>query len=391
MRVTFDNFSTIRFLFTLLALVIIGASTFFSNRLVQHVAQEEHHKMALWAEATRKMASVEESADYAFLLKVIEDNTTIPCFFVASDGAIVSYRNIEVPKMSAAEELKFWQHKKRRFSRLNDPIIIRIDKNSRQLIYYDNSLLLKELSYYPVVQWCIVLIFFLSLVFFFQSARKAERDRVWVGLSKETAHQLGTPISSLMAWVELFKSENIAPEVLPEMEKDVSRLQMIAERFSKVGSAPELKMVCLNDVLDNALAYMRKRVSSKIPVTCQYSVDAPIYLLLSPPLFSWVIENLCKNAVDAMEGRGAISVEVSRDGEKVCIDVSDTGKGIPKSKFKTVFNPGYTTKERGWGLGLSLVKRIVEEYHHGSIVVKRSELGKGTTFRIQLKAVDMKD
>jgi signal transduction histidine kinase len=194
-----------------------------------------------------------------------------------------------------------------------------------------------------------------------------------------------------MAWVELFKSENIAPEVLPEMEKDVSRLQMIAERFSKVGSAPELKMVCLNDVLDNALAYMRKRVSSKIPVTCQYSVDAPIYLLLSPPLFSWVIENLCKNAVDAMEGRGAISVEVSRDGEKVCIDVSDTGKGIPKSKFKTVFNPGYTTKERGWGLGLSLVKRIVEEYHHGSIVVKRSELGKGTTFRIQLKAVDMKD
>ena len=391
MRVTFDNFSTIRFLFTLLALVIIGASTFFSNRLVQHVAQEEHHKMALWAEATRKMASVEESADYAFLLKVIEDNTTIPCFIVASDGAIVSYRNIEVPKMSAVEEQEFWQHKKRRFSRLNDPIIIRIDKNSRQLIYYDNSLLLKELSYYPVVQWCIVLIFFLSLVFFFQSARKAERDRVWVGLSKETAHQLGTPISSLMAWVELFKSENIAPEVLPEMEKDVSRLQMIAERFSKVGSAPELKMVCLNDVLDNALAYMRKRVSSKIPVTCQYSVDAPIYLLLSPPLFSWVIENLCKNAVDAMEGRGAISVEVSRDGEKVCIDVSDTGKGIPKSKFKTVFNPGYTTKERGWGLGLSLVKRIVEEYHHGSIVVKRSELGKGTTFRIQLKAVDMKD
>ncbi|MCQ2206893.1 MAG: HAMP domain-containing histidine kinase [Paludibacteraceae bacterium] len=385
MRITFENFVKVKYLFAILALIIVAISTYFTNGLVKNVAMEEERKMTLWAEATRKVASAEEMTDFDFLLKVIEDNTTIPCFILDQNSNVVGSRNISVPKSLEGERLKiFWQERKENFGDLHDPIAIDIDRDTRQYIYYDNSLLLKRLSYYPYIQWGVILIFFLAVLFFFTLAKRAEQDKVWAGLSKETAHQLGTPISSLMAWVEYMKMENIAPELIPEMEKDVTRLQTIADRFSKVGSIPELKPACLNDVLENTLAYMRRRVSSKVVISTVYQTDGPVNLQLCVPLFEWVCENLCKNAVDAMEGRGSITVNISQQENKICLDFTDTGKGIPKSKFKTVFQPGFTTKKRGWGLGLSLVKRIIEDYHHGVIFVKQSELGKGTTFRILL-------
>lgn len=385
MRITFENFVKVKYLFAILALIIVAISTYFTNGLVKNVAMEEERKMTLWAEATRKVASAEEMTDFDFLLKVIEDNTTIPCFILDQNSNVVGSRNISVPKSLEGERLKFfWQERKENFGDLHDPIAIDIDRDTRQYIYYDNSLLLKRLSYYPYIQWGVILIFFLAVLFFFTLAKRAEQDKVWAGLSKETAHQLGTPISSLMAWVEYMKMENIAPELIPEMEKDVTRLQTIADRFSKVGSIPELKPACLNDVLENTLAYMRRRVSSKVVISTVYQTEGPVNLQLCVPLFEWVCENLCKNAVDAMEGRGSITVNISQQENKICLDFTDTGKGIPKSKFKTVFQPGFTTKKRGWGLGLSLVKRIIEDYHHGVIFVKQSELGKGTTFRILL-------
>lgn len=386
MRITFDDFSKIKYIFFAVAIIIILASGAFSNMIVKDMAKGEEQKMELWAEATRKMTAAEENADYAFLLKVIEDNTTIPCLIVDDSHQVVGSRNIKVPKMKEVELQRYWMYHIEKFANAHRPIVINIDRNTRQYIYYDNSVLLKRLSYYPYVQWGVIVLFFIVLLFFFSSAKRAEQNRVWVGLSKETAHQLGTPISSLMAWLEYLKAKGVEPELLPEMEKDVNRLQTIAERFSKVGSVPELKPACLNDVINNAIAYMRKRVSSKIPITVSFANDEIYSILVCVPLFEWVIENLCKNAVDAMEGRGAISVSVSQIENKVYVDVTDTGKGIPKSKFKTVFKPGFTTKKRGWGLGLSLVKRIVEEYHHGKIFVKWSEVGKGTTFRIVMNA-----
>ena len=225
------------------------------------------------------------------------------------------------------------------------------------------------------------------LLFFFASAKKSEQNRVWVGLSKETAHQLGTPISSLMAWVELIKETGMDPSYLPEMEKDVDRLKIIAERFSKVGSIPEREEVVLNDLLESSLSYMQTRTTSKIKIACSYKNCGEVTARLNAPLFQWVIENLCKNAIDAITGEGTITFEVSETPENVILDVIDSGKGIPKSKFKTVFQPGYTTKMRGWGLGLSLVRRIVEEYHSGKIYVLRSELNKGTCFRVILNKI----
>ncbi|MCQ2191931.1 MAG: HAMP domain-containing histidine kinase [Paludibacteraceae bacterium] len=389
MHITFDKFSKLKYLFALLALVIVGISGYFTNGLVKSMAQEENRKMALWAEATRKLAAADEVTDFEFLLKVIADNTTIPCFILDQNDNVIGSRNIDVPSKLTDDKLKaFWKQKQELFADLNERIEINIDKETQQYIYYDNSLVLKHLSYYPFIQWGVIALFFLTVLFFFTLAKRAEQDKVWAGLSKETAHQLGTPISSLMAWVELMKAQEIALDILPEMEKDVSRLQTIADRFSKVGSVPELKPACLNDVLDNTLAYMRRRVSSKVVITSVYQSNTPISLPMCVPLFEWVVENLCKNAVDAMEGRGSIDVNVSMLEKQVCLDFTDTGKGIPKSKFKTVFSPGFTTKQRGWGLGLSLVKRIVEDYHHGSIFVKHSELGKGTTFRILLNLPD---
>lgn len=381
MKITFDNFQKIKYVFTSVAVVIVCLSVYFTNQLINDMAEEETRKMELWAEATRKIVSDDETTDYSFVLKVIADNTTIPVIVADQNGEVTQYRNID---LEGKDTVSCLMELIGDFRDAHEPIEIVLDESTSQFLYYDDSVLLKKLLYYPYIQWGVIVLFFLILFFVFASAKKAEQDRVWVGLSKETAHQLGTPISSLMAWVELLKSKGVEPQLMPEMENDVNRLSTIAERFSKIGSKPELELISLDDVLDGALAYMDRRTSSRVTISDEYKVQRPVKLMLNVPLFEWVIENLCKNAIDAMEGKGAINVVVSDCGDKICIDVSDTGKGIPRSKFGTVFNPGYTTKKRGWGVGLSLVKRIVESYHEGKIFVKRSEINKGTTFRILL-------
>jgi len=354
---------------------------YYSNRLAGDMAQEERRRIELWAEATRLQFIVNDNDGLAFISRVLNENTTIPVIVADAQGDVVISRNVEIPDENSEEYLRKKIHEWRK---VREPIEISLDEDTKYYFYYDDSTLLKRLAYYPYVQWSVIVIFFSILFFVFTNAKKSEQNRVWVGLSKETAHQLGTPISSLLAWVEILKSQNVEPTLIPEMEKDVNRLRTIAERFSKIGSKPEKEKVSLNKVLDNALAYMQKRTSSKVQISCTYNAQQPIYLNLNVPLFEWVIENLCKNAIDAMEGEGKINISVTENHKHVYIDVQDTGKGISKSRYKTVFTPGFTTKKRGWGLGLSLVKRIIEEYHGGKIFVKKSEINKGTTFRIIL-------
>ena len=381
MKVNYDNFNNIKYILAAFAVAIISLSVYYSGHLANDMSKEERKRIELWAEATRQLV-YDDNTDLSFILKVIEGNTNIPVVIADKEGNVYMHRNISTPKNGAD---KFLKEKVDEFKNVHDPIRIQLDENTTHYLYYDNSTLLKQLAYFPFVQWGIISSFCLIIFYVFTSAKKAEQDRVWVGLSKETAHQLGTPISSLLAWVEILKSNGVEPELMPEIEKDVNRLRTIAERFSKIGSIPEKENICLNTLLDNSLAYMRKRTSNKIAISCVYDMQSPTYIRLSKPLFEWVIENLCKNAIDAMDGEGRIDVHVFEKEDKIGIDIQDTGKGIAKSKFKTVFKPGYTTKKRGWGLGLSLVKRIIEEYHEGKIFVKKSEQNKGTTFRILLK------
>ena len=381
MKTSFDNLKKIKYIFSSIALLIVGLSMYYTHLLTKEMAQEERQRISLWAEATHRLVTDTDESDLAFLMKVIEGNTNIPVLVVDETGNVTVHRNIEVPEENSEE---FLREMAKKFQRENQPIEITIDENVKHHLYYGNSTMLNKLEYYPYIQWGIILAFFAIIFFVFASAKRSEQNRVWVGLSKETAHQLGTPISSLLAWVEILKEEKVNPDLMTEMEKDVNRLRTIAERFSKIGSIPELSPISIDAILQNSLSYMRKRTSNKVQITYQTKSEEPIVVALNQPLFEWVIENLCKNAIDAMEGEGHINVDVFQEKEKVVIDVSDTGKGIPKSKFDAVFSPGFTTKKRGWGLGLSLVKRIIEEYHKGKIFVKHSEIDKGTTFRIIL-------
>ena len=278
----------------------------------------------------------------------------------------------------------FLQKKLKEFKKKRDPIILKFDDNTQQYVYYDDSIVLKRLQIFPYAQLGVVSIFIIVSFLALSSSKKAEQNKVWVGLSKETAHQLGTPISSLMAWVEYLKTKDIDAKLLDEIDKDVQRLKTIAERFSKIGSNPDPEPMDLNEAIRNAIDYMSRRISSKVIVSCNFP-DEPIPVLMNESLFGWVIENLIKNAVDAMDGQGRIEFTIKEKGKNIRIDISDTGKGIAKSKFEAIFQPGYTTKKRGWGLGLSLVRRIIESYQQGKIYVFRSELNKGTTFRIELK------
>ena len=381
MRKRLDDFKYIKIIFTVFAVVIVAISVYYSNKLADDMAAEERQRISLWAEATRRLVSDVDGSDLSFILKVIEGNNSIPVLVVDDDGEVVVFRNIEMDEESDKE---FIEETIAEFQSAHEPIVVEIDSQTRHYLYYDDSILLKKLAYYPYVQVGLVTVFFCLLLFFFASAKKSEQNRVWVGLSKETAHQLGTPISSLMAWVELIKETGMDPSYLPEMEKDVDRLKIIAERFSKVGSIPEREEVVLNDLLESSLSYMQTRTTSKIKIACSYKNCGEVTARLNAPLFQWVIENLCKNAIDAMSGAGILKVELMQEEEMCCIEITDTGKGIARKNFNTVFRPGYTTKERGWGLGLALVKRIVEEYHGGRVYVKDSELGKGTTFRVEL-------
>ena len=365
-----DRIRQIKIFLVIAAVVIAVASLLVSHFLVRDLSKEEHHRMEVWAQALRSLNEADETTDLSLVLSVMEGNNTIPVIVVNSEGGIDDYRNID-------DTLTIESYVK---SMIKAGDTIRVGS---QLVCYDESIMLKRLSAWPYVQLGIVLIFVVVAIFALLSSKRAEQNKVWVGLSKETAHQLGTPVSSLMAWLEMLKEQYPDDELLPEMDKDVKRLQLIADRFSKIGSLPEPVDASMNEVLEHVVDYMDRRTSKQVTMICQLP-DHDVRVKMNASLFEWVIENLCKNAVDAMEGQGTITLTLTEGQHDVVVEVKDTGKGIKKKDLNSVFTPGFTTKKRGWGLGLSLARRIVEEYHKGRIFVKQSELGKGTTFRIEL-------
>ncbi|MHB9140247.1 MAG: sensor histidine kinase [Paludibacter sp.] len=369
----------LKFIFIGIAILIVITSTIFTNRLVKKLSIEETKKIEIWAEATRQLVLADENTDMNFLLEIIEGNTTIPVIMTDAHDNMLQSRNLKIPK---ADTASFFKEKIAKFKKERPPIIVKLDVDTRQFIYYDESSLLKQLHFFPFVQFGIIIVFFIIVILAFSSTKKAEQNQVWVGLSKETAHQLGTPISSLLAWTELLKLRHEDDKLINDMENDVKRLSIIAERFSKIGSKPDLKKIDLYEALVNAVSYMKNRSSNKVNITLHNPAEELIRVPLNVPLFEWVIENLCKNAIDAMNGSGKIDISVKTNPKEILVDVKDTGKGMERKMYKAIFTPGFTTKERGWGLGLSLAKRIIEEYHKGKIFVKQSEVGVGTIFRI---------
>ena len=366
----------------LIAALLIGtASLWYTNRLVKKLSVEERKKIELWAEATRRLADISEiNSDINFLSIVISNNNTIPVIWADDKYDVISYRNLD--SLKALD--KGYLQKQVGIMRLEHaPIEIKIGKNLKQYILYKDSDLLVRLRFYPFFQLGVIALFLFVSYLAFSTSRKAEQNQVWVGMAKETAHQLGTPLSSLMAWLELLRMRGMSIEYTSEIEKDIQRLQTITERFSKIGSAPALSKVNVYEVLTRSVDYIKTRSSPSV----EFVIDAPnveVFAPMNVPLFEWVIENILKNALDAMSGKGKISLIITDQQQFVYIDITDTGKGIPKATYRTIFKPGYTTKNRGWGLGLSLSKRIIEEYHDGQIFVKSSEMNKGTTFRIVL-------
>jgi signal transduction histidine kinase len=374
-----DRIRQVKIILVVVAIVIAITSLMVSHYLVMDLSNEERNKMVVWAQAMQTLQEADENTDLALVLSVIQGNKTIPVIVLDRDGQVMDYRNVDINKKDSARYVADYgqrMYKAGHYIQIGDSI-------DYQLVCYDESTLLKRLSQYPYWQLGIVMIFVVVAIFALLSSKRAEQNKVWVGLSKETAHQLGTPISSLMAWVEILKDNYPDDELIPEMNKDVKRLELIAERFSKIGSLPEPVDASMNEVLAHVIDYMDRRTSKKVEIISELPAEN-VVVKMNASLFEWVIENLCKNAVDAMEGRGRIVLSLNDEGSKVAIEVTDNGKGIRKKDLKSVFTPGFTTKKRGWGLGLSLAKRIVEEYHKGRIYVKSSEVGVGTTFRIEM-------
>ncbi len=361
-------------------------SLWYTNNLVDKLKEQERDKIETWANATRLIASTNYEGDYGFLFQIIEANTTIPVIQTDADGHIVNTRNLD---SAFKDDMAYLLNKVEEMKEQNEVIEIEYLEGQKLFIYYENSTLLNQLRIYPYFQIAVIGLFLFVSYFAFSYSRTSEQNKVWAGMSKETAHQLGTPISSLMGWMDYIKSSdtNLSPKVIDEMDHDMKRLGLITERFSKIGSEPILEPCNLFDVLNESVSYINSRTSDQVEISIKNTdLFQGIKVHVNVPLFAWVIENLCKNAVDAMDGKGSITFELAENGSKVIFDVVDTGKGIPTNKYKTIFKPGYTTKKRGWGLGLSLVKRIIENYHKGKIYVKSSELNKGTRFRIELKS-----
>ena len=377
--------------FLVVAVIVVAIFLYFFNNLVKDLAQQERERMEIWADATKEMITQQSGTDVDFLFSIINRNHTIPVLLTDDAGNILSHSNFSLPEpidslnpmyLSAANE-EYLNEKLDDLRNSSNVINIEIGEGSNQYLYYEDSTLLKQLSYYPYIQLLVMLAFIAVVYFAVTSTKTAEQNKVWVGLSKETAHQLGTPISSLMAWMELMESLGVDAETVAEMNKDVQRLSTIASRFSKIGSKPQMEDENLNEVVTRASSYMASRISSRIKLSIN-TCAGTIPVKASAPLFEWVMENLIKNAVDAMEGSGAITITTGTDKGVGYIEVADTGKGLSRKNFKTIFNPGYTTKKRGWGLGLTLAKRIIEQYHSGKIYVLTSDPGIGTTFRIEV-------
>lgn len=370
----------IALLFVAISIGVI--SQFYTNSLVKELRVQEREKVELWAEANRQVTTNPDlESDISFLFQVINNNKTVPAILTSESGRINGSRNLDTSKINNPGYL---QREIEIMKEEHDPIVIEFDGGTNY-IYYRDSFLLKRLQYYPFIMLSAISIYLLISYLVFSSARKAEQNRVWVGMAKETAHQIGTPLSSLLGWTEILKSENTPQYILDEILKDINRLQTITERFSKIGSIPAISPHNLIRVTEKAMLYIKDRSSKKITfsfVSTQDELQVPLNI----PLYEWVIENILRNALDAMDGNGKIGIDIQSSGKDfVIIDITDSGKGIKKSQHKSVFQPGFTTKSRGWGLGLSLAKRIIEEYHKGQIIVLSSDQGKGTTFRVKLK------
>ena len=379
----YANKKTWKLLLFIVAVIIGISSLKFTDILVKKLSVEERKNVKLWAEGTKQLVQNENmDQDVTFVLKVLEKNETVPVILADENDSIIAYRNL---KPSKFHKKAYFKHQLELMKKEHEPIEIIISEDYKNYIYYKKSILLKQLSIYPFVQLGVIVLFIIISYFAFSSSRKAEQNKVWVGMSKETAHQLGTPISSLMAWVEILKQSDENVEYIKEIEKDVNRLQKIADRFSKIGSTPVLINTNIIELLVSSVNYMKTRVSKDVIFNLHFSADEQIYVPVNVSLFSWVIENLFKNATDALNGKGIINIYLEETKHIVNIDIKDSGKGVQKSKQKIIFNPGFTTKSRGWGLGLSLSKRIIEQYHAGKIFVKDSEINYGTTFRIVLQ------
>lgn len=380
-----DRIRQVKITLVVTAVIIAVVSLIVSHFLIRDLAKEEHNKMVTWAEALNTLNNANENTDLSLVLNVIKSNNTIPVIVMSSNGDVFDYRNVDINANNAEDSTKYVSQIGKNFYNAGRYIKINLNNNNEyQLVCYDESKMLKRLATYPYVQLGIVLIFVVIAIFALLSSKKAEQNKVWVGLSKETAHQLGTPISSLMAWTEILKESYPDDDMIKEMEKDVKRLEIIAERFSKIGSLPEPIETNISEIVSHVVEYMDRRTSANVKIKTILE-ENDIITKINPSLFEWVIENLCKNAVDAMDGKGEIDINVKKENYITVIEVKDNGKGIKKRDIKNIFTPGYTTKKRGWGLGLSLAKRIIEDYHNGRIFVKESELGKGTTFRIEIK------
>jgi signal transduction histidine kinase len=379
---TYDKKYWGKVLLIIASIIIVGLSVWYAHQLAKELSKEETKNIALWANAYKNINNADENTDIGFLFQVIQNNTTVPVILTSESDSILFWRNLDSSRVM--EDKNYLEAELLKMKKLQKPIEIEITDGKLNYIYYKESIPLVQLKIFPLIQLAIIGVFLIIAYIVFNNTRNEEQNRVWVGMAKETAHQLGTPISSLAAWLEYFKeTKSLNPEALEELEKDVSRLEQITERFSKIGSAPVLTTQNLAETIEKNVLYIKNRASQQVVFTT--NIPQEIIVKFNAHLFDWVLENLLKNALDAMNGKGMINITASQNEDHVYIDVKDSGKGIAKSKFNMVFKAGYSTKKRGWGLGLTLVKRIVEEYHKGKIYVKQSELGKGTTFRIVLK------
>lgn len=368
----------------ILALLIGVSSIIYTKSLVDILKVEEIKKVKLWAEATRELSS-ESNNSLNLILDVIKNNTTVPVILTDKENTIIYHRNIVLP---ATNEAMFLNKELQEMRHHEDSIVIDLGNKEYQTLFYKESNIITKLTFFTTIQLLVMIAFVGISYLAFNGSRKAEQNKVWVGMSKETAHQLGTPTSSLLGWVGVLKLKNVEPDIVNEIEKDVAHLERITDRFSKIGSVPELKESDLVEVVANIIDYLKARSSSQIEFKLENHLSKSSIIDLNPTLFEWVLENICKNGIDAMEGKGTIIFTLSNNARHTLIDITDNGKGIAKQNHKTIFTPGYTTKKRGWGLGLSLSKRIIEEYHKGRLYVKESEAGKGTTFRISLISND---
>jgi nitrogen-specific signal transduction histidine kinase len=367
-------------LFLLLIAVLVGmGSLIYTESLVSKLKVEERRNVQLWAEATRLISLPDTSQNVEFLSTIIENNNTVPVILTDESDSIISARNFDAHKSG---DYRYIKEQLEKIKERNKPIVNNLEKGHYNLIYYKDSIILTMLIYYPYIQLGIIIFFILVSYLAFRSSRKAEQNQVWVGMSKETAHQLGTPTSSLAGWIEILEQKHPGISITKELALDVQRLEKITERFSRIGSKPVIKSDNIIGIISRTVDYLKLRTSSKVKIITDYNPDEKVVVPVNAALFEWVIENVFKNAVDSMEGIGEITVRITETERHALIDISDTGKGIPKSAFKKIFNPGFTTKQRGWGLGLSLAKRIIEEYHNGKIFVRHSEVGKGSCIRI---------